>query len=119
MTEQPPTLQNPSVIQGSKPRYEIHVDDSGEPAGKTYFTDHESVQGVHQRIFPHTEVGEEFGGHGLASTLVRRALDASIAQGYRIVAVCPYVKGWLEKHPEYQEHVDPTTPEHLQALQNR
>ncbi|MGM7669607.1 GNAT family N-acetyltransferase [Microbacterium sp. A93] len=119
MTEQTPSLDHPKVVQGTTPRYEIHVDGSGEPAGKTYFTDHESVAGVRQRIFPHTEVGEEFGGHGLASKLVRAALDASIAEGFRIVAVCPYVKGWVEKHPEYQEHVDATTPEHLQALQTR
>lgn len=119
MTEQAPSLENPSVRQGTGPRYEIHVDDSGRPAGQTLFTDHESVEGVRQRIFPHTEVSEEFGGHGLASTLVRAALDASIAQGYRIVAVCPYVKGWVGKHPEYQEHVDATTPEHLQALRSR
>ncbi|MFB9073939.1 GNAT family N-acetyltransferase [Citricoccus parietis] len=119
MSEQTPTLDQPQVVQGSKPRYEIHVDASGEPAGKTYFIEHAAADGTRQRIFPHTEVAEEYGGHGLASTLVRGALDASIAEGYRIVAVCPYVKGWIEKHPEYQEHVDATTPEHLRALERR
>jgi predicted GNAT family acetyltransferase len=118
-THQTPTLENPQVIQGTKPRFEIHVDGSGEPAGKTYIKDIETADGVKQRIFPHTEVKEEFGGHGLASTLVRQALDASIAEGFQIVAVCPYVKNWVKKHPEYQEHVVPTTPEHLQSLDRR
>lgn len=118
-THQSPTLENPRVLRGAKPRFEIHVDGSGEPAGTTYIKDIETAEGVRQRIFPHTEVKEEFGGHGLASTLVRRALDASIAEGFEIVAVCPYVKSWVGKHPEYQEHVVPTTPDHLQALERR
>jgi uncharacterized protein len=118
-THRTPTLEDPRVILGAKPRFEIHVDDSGEPAGETYIKDIETADGVRQRIFPHTEVKEEFGGHGLASTLVRQALDASIAEGLQIVTVCPYVKSWVKKHPEYQEHVVPTTPEHLQALSER
>lgn len=113
-----PTLEHPQVSRGSEPRYEIFVDGSGTPAGYTYLHDVET-RGVQQRIFPHTEVKDEFSGHGLASTLVRRALDASIAGGFRIVPVCPYVKSWLQRHPEYQEHVDPATPEHLQALDAR
>lgn len=119
MSEQTPSLEHPKVVQGTKPRYEIFVDDSDAPVGSTYFVDHESTSGVRQRIFPHTEVNEAYGGHGLASTLVRGALDASIAAGHRIVAVCPYVKGWVDKHPEYAEHVDATTPEHLQVLTDR
>jgi uncharacterized protein len=118
-TAQIPTLERPRVVQGTTSRFEIHVDGSGEPAGKTYLKDVEASDGTRQRIFPHTVVGEEFGGHGLASKLVRGALDASIAEGFRIVAVCPYVKGWIAKHPEYQEHVDATTPEHLQVLEQR
>jgi uncharacterized protein len=118
-TEQVPSLDHPRVVRGTKPRFEIHVDDSGVPAGKTYFQDVLADDGTKQRIFPHTVVGEEFAGHGLASTLVRQALDASIADGFRIVAVCPYVKGWIAKHPEYQGHVDATTPEHLSVLNDR
>jgi len=117
-TSQAPALEDPRVVKGTRPRYEIHVDDSGEPAGYTLIHDVE-IGGQRQRIFPHTKVKEEFGGHGLASILVRRALDDSIADGFAIVTVCPYVKGWVAKHPEYAEHVVPTTPEHLQALDRR
>ena len=119
MTEQTPTLEDPKVVKGTKPRYEIFVGATDVPVGKTYAVDHVSTAGVRQRIFPHTEVDEAYGGHGLASKLVRGAVDASIAEGYRIVAVCPYVKGWLAKHPEYAEHVDATAPEHLTALDAR
>ena len=69
-----------------------------------------------QRVFYHTVVSEDYGGQGLASVLVRAAVEDTIAAGLAIVPVCPYVKGWLPKHPEYAEHVVNPRPEHLQAI---
>ena len=113
------SLDNPEVTVGfqeGQKAFEIHVDDSGNAAGFTQFIDVE-LDGVAQRIFPHTVVGEEFSGHGLASTLVRQALDQTIAEGLRIVALCPYVASWLGKHPEYQDHAERPTTKHIEALQ--
>ncbi len=45
----------------------------GQTAGFTEFVDRETDSGT-QRIFPHTEVDEAFGGRGLATILVREAL---------------------------------------------
>lgn len=86
------------------------VEVDGAKAGLTAYRD---VPGSAERIFYHTEIGDEFGGQGLASTLVQQALDESIAVGKTIVPVCPYVKGWLERHPDYQVSVTEVTPEHL------
>lgn len=69
-----------------------------------------------QRVFYHTVVAEEYGGQGLASVLVRAAVEDAIAAGFAVVPVCPYVKGWLPKHPEYAAHVVNPRPEHLQAI---
>jgi len=35
------------------------------------------------------------------------------------VPVCPYVKSWLPKHPEYAEHVVEPTRAHLRAIASR
>lgn len=113
-----PTLERPRVLQGSLSRYEIHVDGSGTPAGVTWFQDVDTG-GTIDRVFPHTEVDDEFSGHGLASRLVREALDQTIAEGFRIVPVCPYVKRWIERHDGYSEHAATPTPDHLQALEGR
>lgn len=43
-------------------------------------------------------------------------VDGDVDGGQRIVAVCPYVKPWLTKHPDYQKHVDKTEPRHLAAV---
>lgn len=95
--------------QSSPDRFEISVD--GNVAGFTQFTDRE-----HRRIFPHTEIGEDFGGQGLAGIVVEEAMRATREEGRTIVPVCPYVKKWLGKHPEYDELVAKPTPEDMQAL---
>ena len=53
--------------------------------------------------FTHTEIGSEYGGQGLGGRLVAGALADVRAGGGRIVATCPFVKSYVEKHPEYQD----------------
>ncbi|WBL19192.1 GNAT family N-acetyltransferase [Citricoccus sp. NR2] len=103
----------PQVIDQDD-RFAVIVDDTR--AGYTIYVDHEAADGTVERIFPHTTVQEEYAGQGLASVLVRGALEATIAAGARIVPVCPYVKGWIEKHPDFASHVVAPTPTHLQLL---
>lgn len=69
-----------------------------------------------QRIFYHTTVDDAYGGQGLASVLARRALDDTVGTGLTIVPVCPYIKKWLHKHPDHQQHAVPVRPEHLAAV---
>ena len=56
-------------------------------------------------VFTHTEVDPRFECQGVASTLVKSALDAVRASGRDVVAYCPYVKAWLARHPDYQDLV--------------
>lgn len=90
-------------------RFEISVD--GEVAGFTQFVDHDG-----RRIFYHTEVGLEFGGRGIAGQVVSSALRSTVDEGMRVVAVCPYVKKYVNTHDEFTEHVDPATPQMLRAI---
>ncbi|CAL8900240.1 hypothetical protein KVA01_10940 [Kocuria varians] len=114
-----PTIENPQVSLGADEqgtqRFEIRVDDPADPVGFTVAIDHQAGE-KKQRIFPHTEVDDAFGGHGLASTLVREALDATIADGYELVIFCPYIKSWIKKHPEYEQYTVKPTTDHLAAL---
>ena len=53
-------------------------------------------------VFTHTEVDPAFEGRGVGSAIARSALDALAADGSRkALAVCPFIKGWIERHPEY------------------
>lgn len=77
-------------------RYDIVVD--GEVAGFTLVSVQDDVA-----TFPHTEIASEFEGHGLASELIRGALDDVRGKGLRVIATCPFVRAFIEKHPEYQD----------------
>ena len=55
--------------------------------------------------FTHTEVDPQAGEPGLGSTLVRAALDDVRAQGGTVVPLCSFVRGWIERHPDYADLV--------------
>jgi hypothetical protein len=51
-------------------------------------------------IFTHTEVPKELSGRGVGSRLVKGALDQVRLDQLKIIANCPFVKAYIEKHPE-------------------
>ena len=56
-------------------------------------------------VFIHTEVDPDAGQDGLGSTLVRAALDDVRGRGGSVVAECSFVRGWIERHPDYADLV--------------
>ena len=53
--------------------------------------------------FLHTEVDPDAGRSGVGGTLVRAALDDVRAHGGSVIASCPFVRGWIERHQEYAD----------------
>ena len=53
-------------------------------------------------VFTHTEVDPAFEGHGVGGALARAALDEAAARGLRVRALCPFIAGWIARHPDYQ-----------------
>jgi hypothetical protein len=47
----------------------------------------------------HTVVPEEARGGGVAAALVRAAVRHARERDVRLVATCPYVAAWLDRHP--------------------
>ncbi len=56
-------------------------------------------------VFTHTEVDPTAEGDGLGSRLVRGALDDVRGRGLRAVPKCSFVRGWIDKHPDYADLV--------------
>jgi uncharacterized protein len=79
-------------------RYEARVD--GELAG---FLDYTIKRG--RIALVHTEVLPAYAGRGIASDIVRFALDDARGRGLRVIAICPYVRAFLERHPEMRDIV--------------
>jgi uncharacterized protein len=74
-------------------RYELLVD--GKPAGEILYRLRPDAV-----VLVHTEVAPEFEGQGLGGKLVAGALADIRARGLRPVAVCPFVRAYLQRHPE-------------------
>jgi predicted GNAT family acetyltransferase len=53
----------------------------------------------------HTEVPPEHEGQGIAGGLARFALEEARRGGLRVIPICPYVRTYLERHPEYADIV--------------
>jgi len=55
--------------------------------------------------FNHTEVPEALRGRGIASRLVRGALEAARAAHLKVVPRCSFVAAYLARHPEFSDLV--------------
>ena len=53
----------------------------------------------------HTEVPPEQEGRGIASALVRHALEAARSEHLTVIPSCQYAASYIRSHPEYQELV--------------
>lgn len=94
MTEEVTVTHNPD-----QKRYEIRAGDT--LAGYAEYMLSEGLI-----TFTHTEVDPAFEGQGLGSKLVRGALDDVRGLGGRkVLPLCPFVKSWIQKHPEYGDLV--------------
>ena len=58
-------------------------------------------------FFIHTEVPHEMEGQGVASKLVKTALDDARTQHLTVIPFCPFVAGYIRRHPDYKALVHP------------
>lgn len=78
-------------------RFEANVD------GKLSMVEYKTQPG--KIIFTHTEVPRELGGRGIAQKMVATALDYARDKKLKVVPLCKYVAGYIDKHPEYSDLV--------------
>jgi predicted GNAT family acetyltransferase len=55
-----------------------------------------------QIIFTHTGVPSALEGRGIGSALAKAGLEYARAQGMAVVPLCPFVRSYIERKPEYQ-----------------
>ena len=82
-------------------RYEAHTPDGTLAAWAEYNLVGPAV------MFTHTEVVPAFEGQGVGSKLARAALDDARRQGKQVIPVCQFFAGWLRKHRDYLDLVEP------------
>lgn len=79
-------------------RHRFEIDQNGQPAGFVRYR-----LGEGEITFVHTEVDPAFEGKGLAGQLVKAALDDARGRGLRVIPQCPYVRSYIDRHPEYAD----------------
>ena len=79
-------------------RYEVLL--GGELAGVLHY------RRVGDRFeLTHTEIDQAFQGRGLAGRLAAGALTDARTRAAQVLVTCPYVAGFVQRHPEYSDVV--------------
>ena len=82
-------------------RFELAIEGSDEPAAAYYQLRDDRI------VLTHTEVPSSQSGKGIGSTLARGVFDLIRASGRKVQPRCPFMRTWLDRHPEYQDLADP------------
>jgi predicted GNAT family acetyltransferase len=83
-------------VQHNTEKKQFQLDLGGQLAYSQY------MQVGEKMIFTHTEVPIGFEGQGIASQIARVALDFARENHLRVIPICPYIAGFIQKHPEYK-----------------
>lgn len=83
------------VMNEAERRFEIQLE------GETAFAEYRLVD--HGIILPHTVVPEAFEGRGVASRLAKAALGYARDHGLKVIPTCPFMAGYITKHPEWHD----------------
>ena len=94
-----PTADPAVVNETNRNRYEIRADE--RLAGFAEYR----VRRDGTVVFTHTEIQSDFDGRGLGGQLARAALDDVRRRGAGVVPQCPFMAGYIERHPQYADLV--------------
>ena len=86
-----------SEVRDNKSRQRFELDAGGALAFANYRLTPDTV------IITHTETPAALRGRGIASELVKGALELIRADGLKVIAGCGFVVDYLQKHPEYAD----------------
>lgn len=84
-------------VRDNRSEQEFELDVGGERAIAAYQLEGEVI------VFTHTRVPDAIEGRGVGSKLIRGALDQVRDRGLKVVPQCSFVRGWIDKHPEYRD----------------
>ena len=91
------SLSMPNPVRDNAARQRFELDADGHLAFSEYRRDGNTLTVMH------TEVPAALNGRGIGSALVRGLLDIARAQELKVKPRCPFVAGYIAKHPEYAD----------------
>lgn len=91
--------QHPVLNNEEKRRFEVEID--GQTAVAEY------IKTAQKLILTHTEVPRALEGNGIASHLAKTALNYAKSEGLQVMPLCPYMAGYIARHPEWKSILMP------------
>jgi predicted GNAT family acetyltransferase len=85
------------TVRDNRAEQEFELDVDGHRAVAAYQLEGDTI------VFTHTKVPHAIEGRGVASKLIRAALDSARDQHLKVVPQCPFVATYIERHPEYRD----------------
>ena len=86
-------------VRDAQQRHRFELDADGHVAFSTYERSGGTI------TILHTEVPKELGGRGIGTNLAGGMLELIRAEGLKVKPLCPFVKAYIGKHPEYSDLV--------------
>jgi uncharacterized protein len=83
-----------SIVTDNQDESRLEIHEDGELAELLYRTR------ASRLVLVHTEVPDALGGRGLGGQLVQAAIEKAARDGMTVVPLCPFARGWLERHPD-------------------
>lgn len=85
------------IVRDNKAEQEFELVVDGHRALAAYQIEGDTI------VFTHTIVPKAIEGRGVASKLIRAALDSARDQGLKVVPQCPFVAAYMQRHPETRD----------------
>lgn len=85
------------IVHDNKDRHRFELEVDGHVAFSAYTRTDELI------TITHTEVPKELGGRGIGTALAHGLLELIRAEGIKVKPLCPFVKAYIGKHPEYAD----------------
>ena len=99
----PWSLTREAGVQSATVDGTIAVPQNIQPVLSTGFVDYKRKGDLMH--LTHTEVPKALEGKGVGSALVKYALQASKNEGKKVVSLCSFVSGYIERHPELESYL--------------
>jgi len=86
-----------AAVHHDRSHLRFNIDLDGTTALLTYKEVGETI------YFVHTEVPAPMEGKGIGGRLAKAGLEYAREHGLKVVARCPFIASYLQRHPEYQD----------------
>jgi predicted GNAT family acetyltransferase len=85
------------IVRDNKAEQEFELVVDGHRALAAYQIEDDTI------VFTHTLVPNAIEGRGVASKLIRGALDQARDRGLKVVPQCQFVAAYIKRHPDTQD----------------